>query len=104
MNLSRFGRKWYELEIATEPQITSGWEATFDNGTSWVNAEVVTNPVPPPVRATAVVVRWLIQGPNAASGAQPPDYILEAASVAPVIRAANDPELEAFQGPIIILE
>lgn len=104
MNLSRFGRKWYELEVATTPQIVSGWEATFDSGATWLPAEVVATPDPLPVVSTAAVIRWLLEGPDASAGASPPDFVVHADTIVPVIRAANDPELEAFNGPIIILE
>lgn len=103
MNLSRFGQKWYEVEISTVPQVSTGWEATFDGGTTWVAGEVVTEPDPAPVVTGAVVVRWLLAGSQAPAVDTAPDVVLTD-GVQPILRAAANPEVEAFAGPLIILE
>jgi hypothetical protein len=106
MKLSRYGRKWYEIEVLTSPPVSDGWEATFDEGTSWKDAEVVLDPTPAPINPAAVVLRWLINGEDAPP--VPPgadvDHTLTTDAVQPVIRAAADQEVEAFAGPLIIRE
>jgi hypothetical protein len=103
VNLSRFAQKWYEVEIFTDPQILTGWEATFDDGTSWIVGEVVADPVPAPANPGAVVVRWLLAGPDAPPLDQVPDFVITA-GVQPVLRAPAEPEAEALTGPMVILQ
>ena len=105
INVSRHGRKFVEVEVSTTPQITTGFEALFGETGGWKIGEIVADPDPAPVVATAVVVRWLVAGAQAPiDETAVPDYVLTDDFVQMTIRAPAHPELEAFPGPILILQ
>ena len=105
INVNRYGRKFVEVEISTTPQIETGFESLFGSTGGWKTGEILAEPDPAPVVATAVVVRWLVAGAECpAEEGIIPDYTLTDEFVQMTIRAPAHPELEAFPGPILILQ
>ena len=81
MHLSRQGVERYQPGPTTTPAIAASlWEASFDGGTTWHPAEVVSS-----------APTWLVAGPAAPSpGAA---YVLpDTAWVVPSLRFVNAPE------------
>ena len=58
MILDRAAREYYALEISTTPDVAA-WEASFDDGTTWVPSTTV---------GTDGYYRWLVAGPDVAPG------------------------------------
>lgn len=98
MELSNHGREFYALQITTtasdgDPIPLSGWEASFDRGTTWV----------------ATVVRdlggedwatWLIAGVDAEEGNA---VAVIARSMTPLVRAIDNPEILVDRAPVITI-
>lgn len=89
MRLPKNGREIYNATIVTEPAVT-GWEASFDRGTTWhtptMDAEVMT---------------WLLNGPDFT--ADPTASITVAASVTPLFRVVDTPEVIVRTGERVTL-
>jgi hypothetical protein len=83
MQLARYARKFYKLEITTEPAVTA-WEASFDRGVTWQ-----------PQTTVDTYPAWLVAGPDADPG--PAVAVLEE-SVTPWIRAVDNPEILDVEG------
>ena len=81
MDLDSHGREFYTVEIVTTPQLT-GWEASFDDGATWVAGAV--HPT------LANTWRWLLAGENAAVGTA---VAVVTSSFRPHIRATDNPEI-----------
>jgi hypothetical protein len=96
MQLSRFGREYYELQIATtsntgSPIPADGWEASFDRGVTWIAATVVTHDA-------ADWSAWLVAGVDAEEGSA---VAVLSASVSPLVRAVDNPEIVVRSAPRI---
>lgn len=99
MQLNRHGREYYELQITTttssgDPIPADGWEASFDNGVTWVAATVVTHD-------TTDWSAWLVAGPNAEVGAA---VAVITESLIPLVRTTDNPEIVVDYAPKILLE
>ena len=90
MILDRAAREFYALEISTTPDVAA-WEASFDDGTTWVPSTTV---------GTDGYYRWLVAGPDVAPGE---GATVLAASVVPIVRAIDSPEIIPRPGPGIYL-
>ena len=90
MILDRAAREYYALEISTTPDVAA-WEASFDDGTTWVPSTTV---------GTDGFYRWLVAGPDVAPGE---GATILAASVVPIVRATDSPEIIPRPGPGIYL-
>ena len=88
MILHRQGREYYTLTIDTEPAVT-GWEASFDGGTTWA-----------PGALNGDVWQWLVAGPLAPT--DQPCMVIDR-STAPLIRAVDTPEILIRSTPTIYL-
>ena len=91
MILDRSAREFYALEISTTPD-AAAWEASFDDGATWVPSTTV---------GTDGYFRWLrSHGPDV-----PPVKVRPclAASVVPIVRAIDSPEIIPRPGPGIYL-
>ena len=93
MRLHPDAREWYQLQIDTLPAIT-GWEASFDGGTTWAAGAAGT------AGDGTEVTRWLVAGPDADPGSA---TVLTASTTAPLIRAAANPEIVVRGAPLIYL-
>lgn len=92
--LSRFAREWYQVEIVTEPEITS-WEVSYDKGDTWhqmtydtetkLNSSLVAGPDFSPINGDAT------------------PYVALTQSVVPYVRAHDDPEVIVRSTPRIDL-
>ena len=85
MKLHPLGREFYSLTVTTEPAVAA-WEASFDGGETWVAGE-----------SAGAAFRWLVAGPDATPG----DATVLAGSVAPIVRATDDPEVIVRRAPTI---
>jgi hypothetical protein len=93
MQLNVNAREFYQLTIVTDPPV-DGWEASFDDGVTWVAGE--------PVIRIANTWRWLVSGPEFVGDATPSTTL---ASVgAPLIRAVDAPEVVVHRAPSIYLK
>lgn len=90
MQLNRQAVEWYALEITTDPTVT-GWEASFDDGTTWLASTTV---------GTDGWFRWLVAGPDAPT---PGSATVLAASLRPLVRAVENPEVVVRDAPRIYL-
>lgn len=90
MRLHPAAREFYCLSITTTPAVT-GWDASFDGGTTWQAGEVVDD-----------TVRWLVAGPKFdATGATAATYATLTADVVPLLRATDNPERIVRSAPRI---
>lgn len=94
LQLSTIGREWWKVQITTDPAVT-GWDASFDEGETWVTGEAVED-----VEDTW---RWLVNGKDfdptgypAASSATIP-Y----GGFRPLLRATDNPEVIVSRAPRI---
>jgi hypothetical protein len=87
MYLKRTAREYYSLAIVTDPAVAS-WEASFDGGTTFVAGEV-----------DGANTRWLLAGPDV----DPGTATVLAASVHPMVRAADTPEIVVRDAPWVYL-
>ena len=81
MRLHPTAVEWYPLEITTDPAV-SAWEASFDNGATWVASTTV---------GTDGYSRWLVAGPDATSPGTA--IVLPLGRTSPRIRATDSPEV-----------
>jgi len=90
--LNKRARVFYALIIETDLP-TSGWEASFDGGATWLPGEEVNGNT-----------RWLIHGPDFdPTGITPATSTLIATGVTPLLRLIDNPEVDIERGPSIIL-
>lgn len=82
MNLNRHAREYYDIQPVTEPPLTA-WEASFDNGTTWVAGTALSG-------EDAGWFRWLVAGPSADPGAA---VVLPSGPLRPLARAVDNPEI-----------
>lgn len=92
MNLHRQERNDYRVEIVTSPQLT-GWEASFDGGTTWVAGTVDVD--------LANTWRWLIAGPDVAQGTAV--AVITETATFPLVRATQNPRIVVDDAPMIQL-
>lgn len=88
MNLSRYGVEYYDPDPQTTPALT-GWQASFDNGETWVDSTEHPDTERPV---------WLVAGAEATT---PGDAIVLTATVKPHLLALDDPETIVRTGPTI---
>lgn len=94
MKLHRAERDNYVVTVAADPPLSGTWEASFDNGETWVDGTAVGDSW-----------AWLVFGPDfnptavgmSAEGTEIP------ASAAPLLRIKDDPVLDMQRGPSIQL-
>lgn len=86
MRLNPLAREYYTLAITTDPAVTSGWEASFDGGTTWVAGTVTTSGT-----------SWLVAGAQA----DPTGATVIAQTTEPIIRATQAPEVIVRKAPRI---
>ena len=92
MNLPPSGIEFYVLELVTTPPLDpDAWEASFDAGETWHQADVDAE--------TPTLSRWLLAGPSATS--VPVDAITVPASCLPLVRAEANPEVIVRAAPRI---
>lgn len=99
MNLSRIGREYLEVEVSTDPEV-SGWEASFDGGSTWNAGEQVTS-------ASVPTWRWLLVGPDCPEPEVPGQINYPAGagtSVRVYLRAIDNPEVLIRKGPKVSLK
>lgn len=89
MDLRSDSREFYRLEIATTPAVDA-WELSVDGGTTWLAGEVDPD--------DADITRWLLAGANVAQGTA---VAVITASLAPRIRAVDNPEIIIRNAPMI---
>lgn len=92
MDLNVKGREFYQLTIVTDPPVSS-WEASFDNGATWVTGE--------PVIRIANTWRWLVAGSGFTADSTPASVI--SGHVKPLVRATDSPEVIVRRVPDIYL-
>lgn len=85
MQLHPLAREYYALTIATDDDVT-GWQASFDHGTTWHAGDTSEDDGR---------TRWLLAGPDADTG----DAIVISASVVPLVRAIDNPEIIVRKAP-----
>lgn len=82
MHLSKTGVERYQPGPSTTPAVDATlWEASFDDGATWVAATVISN-----------APTWLVAGPHATSPGSAV-VLSDVAWVVPALRFANAPEL-----------
>jgi hypothetical protein len=96
VNLNRSGREYYSLAITTtassgSPIPASGWEASFDGGTTWFAATVITE-------NSVDYSAWLVAGDRAAVGTA---VAVLSTTTSPLVRATDNPEIVVRSAPII---
>ena len=89
MQLAKTGREYYDPGPTTTPALT-GWEASFDGGSTWVAGDVLDGRP-----------KWLVRGPGFADDTTPSVLISE--NTNPMIRATDNPEVLVRRGPAIYL-
>jgi hypothetical protein len=89
MKLNRRGTDWYQVAIDSTPTL-AGWEASFDDGTTWKPSE----------SGGPGLFRWLVAGPDAPAGSAP----VITASIEPLLRAPDGSATPVRRGPAIELE
>lgn len=92
MNISRHGREHYDINITTTPPITA-WEASFDQGATWVTGTALTG-------EDVGWFRWLIAGPDADPGTA---IVLPLGSCTPLGRGIDTPEIVVRDLPRITI-
>jgi hypothetical protein len=89
MNLDRLAREYYNLVITTSPEV-DGWEASFDNGRTWVAGTETDDGA----------WQWLVAGPSAELGSA----TRLTHTVEPRLRSITNPEIIIRRAPKIIVE
>lgn len=92
MHLHPRARSWYQVEITTTPAVVGTWSASFDGGRTWTDGE---NP-------SGSLWRWLVAGPlfdPAEAGIPAAAYQLVSATVTPLGRVIDNPEVEVVHLP-----
>lgn len=118
MKLHRSERDYYVVTATTDPPLTGTWEASFDQGATWIpgtlahsddgwrdsRGQVITD-------ATGAVITdapsWLVAGPDfdaigVGQSFTDTDAIIDA-TVVPLLRIADNPVLDVERGPRIQL-
>lgn len=91
MNLDPHARRYYRLEIDVVPGAfaPTEWEASFDDGVTWVRAISVEG-----------LPAWLIAGPLVPAAA-PAVAVIPLGSTTPRVRLIADNEIEVREAPTI---
>lgn len=92
MILSRHGREFLKLTLATDPPV-AGWEASFDRGTTWHDGEATGDPDG---------FRWLIAGAAADQGAAVAKLAVGYHDVE--VRVVDNPEIPARPAGYVLVE
>lgn len=95
MQLHRSERDYYVVEITTDPPLSGDYEASFDEGATWVTGTLA-----------AEGWSWLVAGPDFAPESSEDSVLTDAtltASVDPLLRIKDDPVVDVAQGPPINL-
>lgn len=110
MRLNRQGRETYAIQLTTtttagDPIEPDAWEASFDHGENYVAASVLT--LAEPWTDTDGVTHepgdlssWLLAGPDAEEGSA---VAVIAASIRPLVRAIDSPEIIVRTAPQVTL-
>lgn len=97
MKLNRAERDYYVVTITTTPELDGTWEASFDDGATWIAG---TN-------TSGDDWAWLVAGPDFdddPDGLNPADtQATIAEATVPLLRVADDPVLDIERGPAIRL-
>jgi hypothetical protein len=94
VKLHRAERDNYVLTINVTPELAGTWEASFDEGDTWVDGTLDDEQW-----------SWLVAGPDfdaAAVGMSVEGTTLDG-SVTPLLRIKDDPVLDIQSGPSIVL-
>lgn len=92
MRLQRSSREWFVQDIVTDPAVTT-WEASFDEGETWVAATAVDT-----------YDAWLVAGPDFDPiGQEIAPYQTIANTCQPLLRAIDVPEVVTLRGTQITL-
>lgn len=94
MKLHRAERDYYVITATTDPPLSGTWEASFDDGTTWVDGTAVGDSW-----------SWLVAGPDfdhTTVGMSDEGTALEN-STTPLLRIKDDPVLDIQHGPTIQL-
>lgn len=87
MKLNRAERDYYRVSITVDPPLTGTWQASFDDGTTWIDGTTVDDDLV-----------WLIAGPDfdaVAEGLDPDDtQATITGEVVPLFRLKDDPVLD----------
>lgn len=99
MQLNCMERDYYTVDITVDPPLAGSWEASFDEGATWV-----------PGTLTTEGWSWLVAGPTfdaAALGMDPNDTqaTISAPGVTPLLRLQDNPIVSVPEcGPSIIVK
>jgi hypothetical protein len=91
MKLTRIGREYLTVAISTEPEVT-GWEASFDGGTTWTAGEQVGGDW-----------RWLVAGPDVVQDPVVGQVVVSETTTV-VLRAIDNPEVLIRKGPRVSIK
>lgn len=91
MYLPPSGVDYYTLTITTTPPL-SGWEASFDGGTTWIAGVLKVG--------TTDTWQWLLAGPQVAV---PGSAHVIPNDLEPLIRAVSNPQVFVRKAPYIAL-
>jgi hypothetical protein len=92
MRLHAYGREYYKLRLTTYPGVAlDAWEASFDGGTTWTQATVVTVTDDPDATLNGSWSGWLVAGEHATDN--PAGTAVITSDVYPRVRLADSPEL-----------
>jgi hypothetical protein len=85
VKLHRAERDYYVIEVTTDPPLSGTWEASFDNGETWVDGT-----------SSSGEWSWLVYGPDfvPADVGMTADGTEIATSVTPILRLKDDPVLD----------
>jgi hypothetical protein len=92
MELHPRARKFYAVNITVTPVVSGNWQASFDNGETWVDGS--------PDPDVPTIWRWLMAGPLAETIA---NTTVLSSSVDPLLRIVDSSEVEVVDGPPIYL-
>jgi hypothetical protein len=92
VRLHREERDNYVVAVSTDPPLAGTWEASFDNGETWVDGT-----------ASGDAWAWLVAGPDfvAADVGMTDEGTVLDTSVSPLLRLKDDPVLDVQRGPTI---
>lgn len=97
MRLHREERDYYVVEITATPPVSGTWQASFDDGATWVDGS-----------STPDGWAWLVAGPDFADDPDGMDPELDtdatiSQTMMPLLRVKDDPVLDVEAGPTIEL-
>lgn len=97
MKLHREERDNYVVAITVEPSLTGTWQASFDDGETWIDGT-----------PSSGNWAWLVAGPDFADdpdGLDPDDTVatITVSPTIPLLRVKDDPVLDVEKGPAIRL-